>query len=102
VLALSRHEISSTSRRENGLLAVGVFKEDIMTNFRILATVVLIGFLSCRCDAFTNNVVWTRLYGFTGGADGGLPNPGSFRPATGISTGQRPKAAPTTPAPCSG
>ncbi|MGD1020635.1 MAG: choice-of-anchor tandem repeat GloVer-containing protein [Verrucomicrobiia bacterium] len=44
-----------------------------MTSFRILATVVLIGFLSCRCDAITNFVVWTRLYGFTGGADGGLP-----------------------------
>ena len=44
-----------------------------MTNFRILATILLIGFLSCRCDAFTNNVVWTRLYSFTGGADGGIP-----------------------------
>ncbi len=44
-----------------------------MTNFRILATIVLIGFLSSRCDAFTNFVAWTQLYGFTGGADGGLP-----------------------------
>ena len=44
-----------------------------MTNFRILATILLIGFLSCRCDAITNNVVPTRLYGFTGGADGGIP-----------------------------
>ena len=44
-----------------------------MTNFRILATTVLIGFLSCRCDAITNNVVPTRLYSFTGGADGGIP-----------------------------
>ena len=44
-----------------------------MTNFRILATIVLIGFLSCRCDAITNYVVWTRLYSFTGGADGGIP-----------------------------
>lgn len=44
-----------------------------MTNFRILATVLLIGFISCRCEAFTNVVVWTRLYGFTDGADGGIP-----------------------------
>ncbi|MGD0058746.1 MAG: choice-of-anchor tandem repeat GloVer-containing protein [Verrucomicrobiia bacterium] len=44
-----------------------------MTDFRILATVLLTGFLSCRCDAVTNNVVPTRLYGFTGGADGGIP-----------------------------
>ncbi len=44
-----------------------------MTNFQILATILLLGFLSCRCDAFTNNVVPTRLYSFSGGADGGLP-----------------------------
>ena len=44
-----------------------------MINFRILATILLIGFLSRHCDAFTNNVVPTRLYGFTGGADGGIP-----------------------------
>ena len=44
-----------------------------MTNFRILATTVLMGFISCHCDAFTNTVVWTQLYAFTGGADGGLP-----------------------------
>jgi uncharacterized repeat protein (TIGR03803 family) len=44
-----------------------------MTNFRILATIVFIGFFSCRCDAITNTVVWTRLYSFTDGADGGIP-----------------------------
>jgi uncharacterized repeat protein (TIGR03803 family) len=44
-----------------------------MANFRILAATVLIGLLSCRCDAITNTVVWTPLYGFTGGADGGHP-----------------------------
>jgi uncharacterized repeat protein (TIGR03803 family) len=44
-----------------------------MTNFRILATIVFIGLLSGRCDAITNNVVPTRLYSFTGGTDGALP-----------------------------
>jgi len=44
-----------------------------MANFRIPATIVLIGLLSYRCDAFTNTVVWTPLYGFTGGTDGGRP-----------------------------
>src|SRR5271169_714887 len=44
-----------------------------MTNFRILATIAFIGFFSSRADAITNNVVPTRLYGFTGGADGGIP-----------------------------
>jgi uncharacterized repeat protein (TIGR03803 family) len=55
--------------------SAAAFKDqiNIMTSFRILPAILLVGFLSCRCDAITNNVVPTRLYAFTGGADGGLP-----------------------------